>query len=146
MSSRHRARERSLQILFQWDARKGPIEDAISSFYDTLYSEQSETPPAPDEFVDRLVKGVVENIAEIDRRLAQHAEHWRIERMPAVDRNVLRMAIYEMMALDTPPPVAIDEAIELARRFSGEESVQFINGVLDAAKREIDSAARYGQG
>jgi transcription antitermination protein NusB len=146
MPSRHRARERALQILFQWDARKGPIEDAIFSFYDTLYSEQSETPPAPDEFVDRLVKGVVENIAEIDRRLAQHAEHWRIERMPAVDRNVLRLAIYEMMALDTPPPVAIDEAIELARRFSGEESVQFINGVLDAAKREIDSAARYGQG
>ena len=146
MPSRHRARERALQILFQWDARKEPIETAISSFYDTLYSEQSETRPAADEFVDRLVNGVVENIAEIDRRLAQHAEHWRIERMPAVDRNVLRLAIFEMMALDTPPPVAIDEAIELARRFSGEESVQFINGVLDAAKREIDSAARYGQG
>jgi N utilization substance protein B len=146
MPSRHRARERALQILFQWDARKEPIEAAISSFYDTLYSEQSETRPAPDEFVDRLVNGVVENIAEIDRRLSQHAEHWRIERMPAVDRNVLRLAIFEMMALDTPPPVAIDEAIELARRFSGEESVQFINGVLDAAKREIDSAARYGQG
>jgi transcription antitermination protein NusB len=146
MPSRHRARERALQILFQWDARKEPIEASISSFYDTLYSEQSETRPAPDEFVDRLVNGVVENIAEIDRRLAQHAEHWRIERMPAVDRNVLRLAIFEMMALDTPPPVAIDEAIELARRFSGEESVQFINGVLDAAKREIDSAARYGQG
>ena len=146
MSSRHRARERSLQILFEWDARKEPIEDAIASFYDTLYDEQSESKPAPDEFVEKLVKGVVENIAEIDRRLSQHAEHWRIERMPAVDRNVLRLAIYEMMALDTPPPVAIDEAIELARRFSGEESVQFINGVLDAAKREIDSAARYGQG
>jgi N utilization substance protein B len=95
--------------------------------------------------VDRLVKGVAENIAEIDRRLTQHAEHWRIERMPAVDRNVLRLAIYEMMSMDTPPPVAIDEAIELARRFSGEESVQFINGVLDAAKREIESAARHGQ-
>jgi len=141
MSSRHRARERSLQILFQWDARKGPIEDAISSFYDTLYSEQSESKPEPDEFVERLVRGVVENITDIDRRLAQHAEHWRIERMPAVDRNVLRLAIYEMMALATPPPVAIDEAIELARRFSGEDSVQFINGVLDAAKREIESTS-----
>src|SRR5215472_11721374 len=146
MSSRHRARERSLQILFEWDARKEPIEDAIASFYDTLYDEQSDSKPAPDEFVEKLVKGVVENIAEIDRRLAQHAEHWRIERMPAVDRNVLRLAIYEMMARNTPEPVAIDEAIELARRFSGEESVQFINGVLDAAKREIESAARYGQG
>ena len=141
MPSRHRARERSLQILFQWDARKEPIEDAISSFYESLYSEQSETQPARDEFVDRLVRGVAENITEIDRRLKQHAEHWRIERMPAVDRNVLRLAIYEMMAMDTPPPVAIDEAIELARRFSGEESVQFVNGVLDAAKREIEGAA-----
>jgi transcription antitermination protein NusB len=141
MQSRHRAREQSLQILFQWDARKEPVEAAIASFYDTLYSEQNEKLPARDEFVDRLVLGVVENIAEIDRRLAQHAEHWRIERMPAVDRNVLRLAIYEMMAMDTPPPVAIDEAIELARRFSGEESVQFVNGVLDAAKREIEEAA-----
>jgi N utilization substance protein B len=146
MPSRHRARERALQILFEWDARKEPVEDAIASFYGTLYSEQSETKPAPDDFVERLVKGVVEQIVEIDRRLAQHAEHWRIERMPAVDRNVLRMAIYEMMALETPPAVAIDEAIELARRFSGEESVQFVNGVLDAARREIESAARYGQG
>jgi transcription antitermination protein NusB len=146
MSSRHRARERSLQILFQWDARKEPIEDAITSFYESLYSEQSTTKPVRDEFVDRLVKGVAENITEIDRRLAQHAEHWRIERMPAVDRNVLRLAIYEMMAMDTPPPVAIDEAIELARRFSGEESVQFINGVLDAAKRDIEGTASLGQG
>jgi N utilization substance protein B len=140
MSSRHRARERALQILFQWDARKGSIDDAIGSFYESLYSEQSETKPEPDEFIERLVHGVVENIADIDRRIAHHAEHWRIERMPAVDRNVLRLAIYEMMALDTPPPVAIDEAIELARRFSGEESVQFINGVLDAAKRDIQAA------
>ncbi len=121
MSSRHRARERALQILFQWDARKGRIEDAITSFYDTLYSEHSETRPAP--------------------VVSQHAEHWRIERMPAVDRNVLRLAVYEMKSLDTPPAVAIDEAIELARRFSGEESVQFINGVLDAARREFESAA-----
>src|SRR5947209_2478954 len=103
MSSRHRARERALQILFEWDARKEPVDDAIASFYGTLYSEQSETKPAPDEFVEQLVKGVVEHIAEIDRRLAQHAEHWKIGRMPAVDRNVLRMAIYEMMELETPP-------------------------------------------
>ena len=146
MSSRHRARERSLQILFQWDARKEPIENAIAAFYEGLYSEQSETEPERDEFVDRLVKGVAENITEIDRRLKQHAEHWRIERMPAVDRTVLRLAIYEMMAMGTPPAVAIDEAIELARRFSGEESVQFINGVLDAAKREIQGAAGEGKG
>ena len=132
MPSRHRARERSLQILFQWDARKGSIEDAISSFYDTLYSEQSETKPAPDEFVDRLVRGVAENIAEIDRRLSQHAEHWRIERMPAVDRNVLRLGAFEVLHCpDMPPAVAIDEAIELARRFGTADSPAFVNGVLD---------------
>ena len=146
MPSRHRSRERSLQILFEWDARKEPIEAAIASFYDTLYSEQSETKPEPDEFVDRLVRGVVENIADIDRRVTQHAEHWRIERMPAVDRNVLRLAICEMMVLGTPPAVAIDEALELVRRFSGEGSVQFANGVLDAARREIEAAAASSSG
>ena len=137
MPSRHRARERALQILFQWDARKGAIEDAIASFYDTLYSEQSPTRPEQDEFVEKLAKGVAAAVSDIDSRIARHAEHWRVERMPAVDRNVLRLAIYEMMALDTPPPVAIDEAIELARRYSGEESVHFINGVLDAARRDL---------
>jgi N utilization substance protein B len=137
MPSRHRARERALQILFQWDARKGAIEDAIASFYDTLYSEQSATRPEQDDFVEKLAKGVAASVTDIDSRIARHAEHWRIERMPAVDRNVLRLAIYEMMALDTPPPVAIDEAIELARRYSGEESVHFINGVLDAARRDL---------
>ena len=71
MPSRHRARERSLQILFEWDARKEPIEDAIAAFYDSLYSEQSETKPERDEFVDRLVKGVAENITEIDRAAGQ---------------------------------------------------------------------------
>src|SRR3982074_1786566 len=98
MPSRHRARERALQILFQWDARKEPIETAISSFYDTLYSEQSETRPAPDEFVDRLVNGVVENIAEIDRRLSQHAEHWRIEGRPPGVRRFVRRVFFRMTA------------------------------------------------
>jgi N utilization substance protein B len=62
---------------------KGSIDDAIASFYETLYSEQNETKPEPDEFVERLVRGVAENITDIDRRVTQHAEHWRIERMPA---------------------------------------------------------------
>ena len=143
MPSRRRSRQRALQILFLWDARRQPVDEAIDAYYDSLYSEEH---PERDPFVADLVRGTVENVAEVDEQISRHAEHWRIERMPAVDRNVLRLAIFEMMALDTPPPVAIDEAIELARRFSGEESVQFINGVLDAAKREIDSAARYGQG
>ena len=67
----------------------------------------------------------------------QHAEHRRIERMPSVDRNILRLAVFEMMHSDTPPPVVIDEALELARRYSNEESAQFVNGVLDAVHRDL---------
>ena len=142
MASRRRARQRALQILFLWDARGQPVDEAIDAYYDALYSEEK---PERDPFVADLVRGTVAHSAAVDELISKHAEHWRIERMPAVDRNVLRLAIYEMMAMDTPPPVAIDEAIELARRFSGEESVQFVNGVLDAAKREIEGAAGHGQ-
>ena len=89
-----------------------------------------------DEFLEQLVRGTVEKAGEIDALISSHAEHWRIERMPAVDRNILRLAIYEMRKTDTPPAVVIDEALELARRFSTEESVQFVNGVLDAVHKE----------
>ena len=84
-----------------------------------------------------LVRGAVAHVAELDGRIARHAEHWRMERMPVVDRNVLRLAVYEMTHAGTPAAVAIDEALELARKFSNEESVQFVNGVLDAIHREI---------
>src|ERR1017187_6295587 len=125
MASRRRARQRALQILFIWDARKQPVEDAIDSYYDALYEEELERDP----FVTDLVRGTVEHVAEIDARITRHAEHWRMERMPAVDRNILRLAVYEMTRGGTPAPVTIDEALELARKFSGEESVQFVNGV-----------------
>ncbi len=137
--SRHRSRERALQILFQWDMRRAPVEDALESYYDSLYSEESDVKPAPDSFMDQLVEGTVQNVAEIDRHISEHAAHWRIERMPYVDRNIIRLAIYEMSHLGTPAPVVIDEALELARRFSGEESVHFVNGVLDAVHRELES-------
>ena len=77
------------------------------------------------------------DIASIDDRITRHAEHWKIPRMPAVDRNILRLSVYEMLHTETPAAVAIDEALELARRFSGEESVHFVNGVLDAVRREL---------
>jgi len=137
MPARRRSRERALQILYSWDARKQPVEEATAAYYDTLYSEESPTPPQPDAFVDSLVKGAVEHVEDLDRRITQHAEHWRIERMPSVDRNILRLAVYEMMHSDTPPAVVIDEALELARRYSNEESVQFVNGVLDAVHSNL---------
>jgi transcription antitermination protein NusB len=133
MASRRRSRQRALQILFQWDLRRQPVDDAINAYYETLYSEER---PERDAFVGELVRGTVEHLDQIDGQIARHAEHWRMERMPAVDRNILRLAVYEMTR-GTPAAVAIDEALELARKFSNEESVQFINGVLDAVHREI---------
>ena len=134
MASRRRARQRALQILFLWDARRQPVEDVINAYYDTLYSEEK---PERDEFVANLVRGTVEHVAEVDAQITRHAEHWRMERMPVVDRNILRLAVYEMGRAGTPAAVAIDEALELARKFSNEESVQFVNGVLDAVHREL---------
>ena len=134
MASRRRARQRALQILFLWDARRQPVDDVIDAYYDALYSEEK---LERDEFVAALVRGTVEHVAEVDAQITKHAEHWRMERMPAVDRNILRLAVYEMGRVGTPAAVAIDEALELARKFSNEESVQFINGVLDAVHREL---------
>lgn len=137
MPARHRSRQRALQVLFQLDLQHQPVDDAIRSYYGSLYSEEAEEgAAAPDPFMEQLVHGAVDRMNEIDARIAKHSAHWRLERMPAVDRNILRLAVYEMLHAGTPAPVVIDEALELARRFSNEESVQFINGVLDAIRRE----------
>lgn len=147
MPSRRRSRQTALQVLFQWDARHLPPESALSAdvalegFYSSLYSEESEARPERDEFTEALVRAAIANVAEIDGRITRHAEHWRIERMPAVDRNILRLAVCEMSAFNTPAPVVIDEAIELARRYSDEKSVHFVNGLLDAIHRELERAS-----
>ena len=138
MPARHRSRQRALQVLFLWDLRKQGIDDAISSFYETLGSEEDEPQrTSPDEFMETLVRGASLKSDEIDRRISEKSDHWRIERMPAVDRNILRLAVFEMTDVATPAPVVIDEALELARQFSGDESVSFINGVLDAVHRDV---------
>ena len=134
MPSRRKSRQRALQILFLWDARRQPLEEAIDAYYDSLFAEER---PQRDAFASALVHGAVEHLAEIDEQISRHAEHWRLERMPAVDRNILRLAVYEMLHAGTPPAVSIDEALELARKFSGEDSVQFLNGVLDAVHRAL---------
>jgi N utilization substance protein B len=144
--ARHRARQQALQLLFQWDLRRTPVEEIIRGYYNSLLvSEESVAPPRPDEFAELLLRGVIDELGGIDERIARNAVHWRMERMPAVDRNILRIAVYEMLRTDTPAAVAIDEGLELARRFSGEESVHFINGVLDAVRRELPAAANSRQ-
>jgi N utilization substance protein B len=140
MAARHRSRRRALQILFEWDMRGEPVDRAIAHFYETLYSEESEKQPKPDKFMEELARGTAENAAEIDRKIEAKSEHWRLARMPVVDRNILRIAIYELGLQLVPPPVIIDEALELARQFSGDESLAFINGVLDAIYRQTLAA------
>jgi len=114
---------------------KQPVEHAISSFYDTLYSGESDEKPDRDEFMEELARGTSEMATDIDHRITAKSDNWRLERMPAVDRNILRLAIYEMSRQETPAAVVIDEALELARQFSGDESVSFINGILDAVHK-----------
>ena len=138
MAARHRSRQRALQVLYQWDVTKQPVKNAIDSFYDTLYSEEEEATDRPvrDEFMEELATGTCAIAEELDRRIQQSSQNWRLERMPMVDRNILRLALYEMIKSGTPRAVVIDEALELARQFSGDESVGFINGVLDAVNTE----------
>jgi N utilization substance protein B len=141
--ARHRARRQALQLIFQWDLRRTPPDEIIRGYYGSLLvSEESSELPLPNEFAEELFRGVVGGVEAVDERIARNAEHWRMQRMPAVDRNILRIAVYEMMRTDTPPAVIIDEALELARQFSGEESVHFVNGVLDAVRRELSAAAK----
>jgi N utilization substance protein B len=113
------------------------VDEALNAFYDTLYSEEH---PERDKFASDLVQGTIQHLEDVDERIRRHAEHWRMERMPGVDRNILRLAVYEMTHSPTPAAVVIDEALELARKFSNEESVQFVNGVLDAVHRELPAA------
>jgi N utilization substance protein B len=140
MPSRHRSRKRALQVLFQADIRHQEPGAAVRTFYDSLaFAEEDDQPAVTDPFMEELVAGTIRARDEIDQRISSHSEHWRLDRMAVVDRNILRLAVYEMTTVGTPPPVVIDEALELARRFSSEESGAFINGVLDAVRRGLSS-------
>lgn len=147
MPSRRRSRERALQVLFIWDVRRGDVYRAIDDFYETLHSEDDD--PArldKDEFMEELVRGTAGRLEEIDALVTRYAANWRLERMPAVDRNVLRLATFEMLSAKLPPAVIIDEALELTRRFAGDESVSFVNGVLDAVRREASASLADAKG
>jgi N utilization substance protein B len=132
-------------MLFLWDQTRGTPDQVISGYWDGLWSEElppEERPPRRviDGFANELLLGAVSRVEEADRLIAAHAEHWRPERMAAVDRNVLRLAVYELLEGQTPAPIVIDEALEIARRFSNEESVHFINGVLDAVRKGLETS------
>ena len=127
MGSRRRARELALQMLFENDLTGTPAEDMFSHFQEWNHAAESTR-----DYAKKLVLGTLHHRPEIDAVIARQADNWRLERMPAVDRNILRMALYEIRhEPETPAPVVIDEALEIAKRFSTPRSSQFINGILD---------------
>ena len=136
MGSRRKARECALQMLFAADVAEMPSDDVVRSYWAELgESDLDETARA---FATRLATGTLSNLEMLDERIRSRAEHWRISRMAVVDRNILRLAVYEFLYEPTPRTVAINEALEIARRFSTYEATQFINGILDAIKRDLD--------
>lgn len=138
MGVRRRGRELALQILYQNELAGTEVEAIFTSF-----EELQQAPAQAREFAMTLVRGVMTRRQEIDTHIGGQADHWRLARMPAVDRNILRLAIYELVfESDTPPAVVIDEAVEIAKRFGSERSSQFVNGVLDGF---VHRASRVGE-
>ena len=136
MGLRRKARELALQMLFQADLGKQQPEHVRETFW----AERSQVGMEARAFTEELFRVATERAAEIDALIARHAEHWRMDRMATVDRNILRTGVAEFLAMPTPKPVVINEALEIARRFSAPESIHFINGVLDSIAREIEAA------
>lgn len=137
MGVRRRGRELALQLLYQRELAGGEVDALAASS-----GELQEVPEAAREFASQLLRGVVTHLVDIDRELERQADHWRLDRMAAVDRNILRLAMFELLHQpDTPVSVVIDEAIELAKRFGSERSSQFVNGVLDAFAHRVRSLA-----
>jgi N utilization substance protein B len=127
MSRRSRAREVVLQLLYQFDQNRQAVGEQETKFLARRLRD-----PELEAFAAQLYQGTLDRRKEIDERLAQVAENWSVERMAAVDRNILRLGAYELLfASDTPPKVAMDEAIELAKRFGSADSPAFVNGILD---------------
>lgn len=126
------AREMAFRILFQIDVGKNPWQDALKrTIEETDLSDKSL------EFLEKLVKGTIEHLKEIDQEIVKYSREWTLERMANTDRNILRMAIYEIKYVeDVPPGVTINEAVELAKRYGDEESGKFVNGILGQFLRE----------
>ncbi len=136
-ASRHRSREVALQVLFAIDlgtgkdgAKRPGSEEAFEAV-----AEHFELPEGARAFAKELVTGVVAHRVELDEQIAAHARNWRVSRMATLDRNVLRLGAYELRYTDTALAVVVDEAIELVRRFGGDRSPPFVNGILDAIAR-----------
>jgi transcription antitermination protein NusB len=135
--SRHRAREAAVQMLYQWEVGRVSMDDVLRMFW----SHPPEGTPLTEDlraFATSLASGTADHVAELDPLIVEAADNWRIERMNVLDRLILRLAVYEFLhEPETPGKVIINEALELARSFSADDSVRFINGILDAIRRTL---------
>ena len=137
---RRRAREAALQILYHWDIAHTDTEEAARTLFGPQWPDAEPPDEALRQFATELARDTVAGLEPIDRVIAATSEHWRPERMAVIDRLILRMAVCELTRdAATPPAVVINEALELARRFSTEDSVKFINGVLDAVRKKLQA-------
>lgn len=135
--TRRKARESALQMLFAADVGRLRNDSLINDYWAELGDINLDDRTR--NFANKAVSGTLSNLDMIDDRIRSRAEHWRIERMAIVDRNILRLAVYEFLFEDTPKTVVINEALEIARRFSTFEATQFINGILDAIKLDLEN-------
>lgn len=133
MSSRRKAREYALHLLFQHDLGNNKPDEMLPLFWKLNPSDDTTR-----EFAEFLFREALRDKSHIDGLIRDHALHWRIDRMSAVDRNILRIAVAEFLSSSTPKVVVIDEAIEIARKYSGDEATEFVNGVLDAIRAEVE--------
>lgn len=166
MGKRREARERAVQFLFQYDLNPPEnLEEALNQFWesqqaaaiaaekgDAQWGETVDLPPPTTEeaalrlFAEPLIRGTLEHRAALDAEIQKHAQNWDLPRMAAVDRNILRLAVYEMLFReDIPPVVSINEAVDIAKKFSTEDSGKFVNGLLDKVKGELMRSARIVQ-
>jgi transcription antitermination factor NusB len=128
MRKRTKAREYALQVLYQLDIRRGDLRETLQEFWDAR-----QPPSEVKTFAQQLAEGTMTHLREIDQLISAHANNWDLKRMAVVDRNILRLGVFELRYVtDVPPTVCINEAIELAKRFGDAESAKFINGILDA--------------
>ena len=132
MSLRTKAREFAMQMLFQWDMSQQDPAKLEAKFWRS--AKAADTTRA---FANRLFEGAANETSVLDEIISKHCENWRFERLSAIDRAILRLAIHEMSSSDTPPKVVLNEAVELAKKFSSEDSGAFVNGILDSVHKSL---------
>jgi N utilization substance protein B len=136
-SLRTKSREFAMQMLFQWDMSHQEPAKLEEKFWRAAKASD----PTRD-FANQLFEGAAREVASLDRLIVKHAENWRLERLAIIDRAILRLAMYELRATDTPPKVVLNEAVDLAKKFSSEESGSFVNGILDAFRKSLTTAGQ----